>query len=133
MAQLDRDYITSRVLRIGVNTSIAIIVIGIVLMFVKGSADNYSLSQLASYTSYSATLNSSMVPLSRIPAGLISLDAVYYIALGLWVLLFTPITVVVIATVFFARERNYLYVAMSVIVLINIFVAMLIVPGLIGK
>lgn len=57
----------------------------------------------------------------------------YFISLGLWVLIFTPITVVVIATVYFAREKNYLYVGMSVVVLFNIFVAMLIVPGLLGK
>lgn len=125
--------ITSRILRIGVNTSIAVIAVGIVLMFVKGSADNYTLSQLASFQDYNATLNSSMVPLSRIPAGLVSLDAIYYISLGLWILIFTPITVVVVATVFYAKERNYLYVAMSLIVLMNIFIAMLIIPGLLGK
>lgn len=125
--------ITSRILRIGVNTSIAVILVGIVLMFVKGSADNYTLSQLASFENYNATLNSSLVPLSRIPAGLVSLDAIYFISLGLWILIFTPITVVVIATVFFAREKNYLYVAMSIVVLINIFIAMLVVPGLLGK
>lgn len=102
-------------------------------MFVKGTADNYTLSQLASYENYGATLDSSMVPLSQIPAGLLSLDAIYFISLGLWILIFTPVTVVVIATIFFAREKNYLYVTMSVIVLINIFVAMLVVPGLLGK
>lgn len=102
-------------------------------MFVKGSADGYTLSRLADYSNTSATLNSALVPLTNIPAGLVSLDAIYYISLGLWVLLFTPITVVVIAAIFFAREKNYLYVAMSLIVLFNIFFAMLIVPGLLGK
>lgn len=102
-------------------------------MFVKGSADGYSLSSLANYENYNATLNSSLIPLSNIPAGLMSLDSAYYIALGLWMLIFTPITVIVIAVIFFAREKNLLYVVMSLIVLTNIFVAMLIVPGLIGS
>lgn len=115
------------------NLSIALIGVGIILMFVKGGGDGYTLAQLSSYERYSATLNSSLIPLSNIPAGLVSLDAVYFIALGLWVLIFTPITVVVTATVFFIRERNTLYSVMSIIVLANIFIAMLIIPGLIGN
>lgn len=123
----------SRVLRIGVNTSIAIIVVGLAILFVKGSADNFTLSQLANFGSGSVTLDSSEVPLTGLISGLISLDAIYYFVLGLWVLIMTPVTVVFIAFFAYIREKNYLYVALSGIVLVNIFIAMLIIPGLVGK
>ena len=78
------------------------------MLFVKGTADNYTLSQLVNYGKTSSTLNSSLVPITRLPAGLVPLDAIYYIKLRLGVLIHTPVTV-------------------------NIFVAMLFIPGLIGN
>jgi len=103
------------------------------MLFIRGTADNFTLSQLVNYEAPSSTLNSSLVPLTGIPAGLISLDAVYYITLGLWVLIMTPVTVVFVAFVAYVKEKNYIYGLLSAIVLVNIFVAMLFIPGLIGN
>ncbi len=104
-----------------------------ILLFVKGTADNYTLSQLVNYGKTSSTLNSSLVPLTRLPAGLVSLDAIYYITLGLWVLIMTPVTVVFVAFLAYVKEENFVYAILSAIVLVNIFVAMLFIPGLIGN
>lgn len=125
--KLDLDLVTSYILRTGVILSIILIVTGIVLMFVRNGGMGYSLAYLSSFKH---TLDSSGIPLSQIPHGLVTLDGIYYIALGLWVLIFTPITVVVMAIVDFAGEKNRLYVAMSIIVLFNLFFAMLVIPRL---
>ena len=126
---LDLDLVTSYTLKTGVVTSIAFILAGTILLFVRNGGMGYSLSYLAHFTQ---TLNSSGISLSRIPQGIASLDGVYFITLGLWILIFTPISVVFIAIVDFLREKNRLYVIMSIIVLFNLFFAMLIVPRFIG-
>lgn len=126
--QLDLDIVTSYTLKIGVVTSILLILTGIILLFTRNGGMGYSLSYLSNYTS---TLSSSGIDLSGIPQGIFSLDGIYYITLGLWILIFTPISVVVIAIIDFFREKNRLYLIMSIIVLFNLFFAMIIVPRLI--
>ncbi len=123
--QVDLDIVTSYTLRTGVILSLIFIVSGVILIFVRNGGMGYSLSYLAHFTQ---TLSSSGIPLSKIPQGLVSLDGIYYITLGLWILIFTPITVVFIAIIDFLREKNTLYVVMSIIVLFNIFFAMIFVP-----
>lgn len=126
--QLDLDLITSYTLKTGVISSIALIIAGIILLFTRNGGMGYSLSYLSNFSN---TLSSAGISLSGIPQGIISLDGVYYITLGLWVLIFTPISVVFIAIIDFFREKNKLYLAMSIIVLFNLFFAMIIVPRLI--
>ena len=53
---------------------------------------------------------------------------VYFVSLGLWILILTPISVVFIAVLDFIKEKNRLYVIMSLIVLFNLFVAMIVIP-----
>lgn len=125
--QIDLDIITSYTLKTGVIISIILIFAGVVLLFIRNGGMGYSLSYLAHFTQ---TLSSSGISLWNIPQGLVSLDGIYYITLGLWVLIFTPISVVFIAILDFMREKNRLYVIMSIIVLFNIFFAMLVVPRL---
>ncbi len=125
--QIDLDIVTSYTLRTGVVLSLLLIVSGVILLFIRNGGMGYSLNYLAHYTQ---TLSSSGIPLSQIPQGIASFDGIYYITLGLWVLIFTPITVVFIAIIDFLREKNRLYVAMSIIVLFNIFFAMIVVPRL---
>lgn len=124
-SKVDLDIITSYVLRTGVIASLALIVTGVVLLFVRNGGMGYSLSYLGHFTK---TLSSDQIPLSQLPQGIISLDGVYYVTLGLWILIFTPISVVFIAILDFIKEKNRLYVVMSLIVLFNLFVAMLVIP-----
>lgn len=123
--KVDLDIITSYVLRTGVIACIALIVTGVVLLFVRNGGMGHSLAYLAHFTQ---TLGSDQIPFSQLPQGIASLDGVYYIVLGLWVLIFAPISVVFIAILDFIKEKNRLYVVMSLIVLFNLFVAMLVIP-----
>lgn len=116
----------SLVLKIGVLTSMSFVVIGVLLIFITGRADGYSLSELSNLTApYTSQLNSSTLDPSGILHGLSVLDGAYYITLGLWILVFTPISVLVISILEFVRDQNYKYVIISLIVLINMFFAML--------
>lgn len=119
-------------LRGGVFLSVAVIVVGSALMFIKGHADSYKLSLLANFSSPS-TLNSSLLPFSGMFKGLVTLDGIYYISLGLWILLLTPVSVVALSAAFFLRERNILYFVLSLVVLFDVAMAILVVPGLVGK
>ncbi len=128
MRRMDFQDLISVVLRAGVLSSIFFVVFGVVLIFVTGKADGYPLSQLSNLQDpVSAQLNSSMLNPANIIHGIAVLDGAYYIALGLWILVFTPITVVVISLFYFLRNSNYRYVIMSVIVLVNLMVAMLVI------
>lgn len=124
---IDLDIVTSYILRAGVLTSLFFILFGVILLFVRNGGMGYSLNYLAHYTQ---TLGSDKIPLSQIPQGIASLDGIYYITVGLWVLIFTPVTVVFTAILDFLREKNRLYVIMSIIVLFNIFFAIFVIPML---
>lgn len=126
--RIDLDLITSYTLKTGVVTSIVLVVIGVILLFTRNGGMGYSLSYLSSFSN---TLSSSGISLSGIPNGIVSLDGIYYITLGLWILIFTPISVVFIAIIDFLQEKNRLYLIMSIIVLFNLFFAMIIVPRMI--
>jgi uncharacterized membrane protein len=128
MKDFDRDLVISYSLRTGVLLSISLIIIGVLTIFLRGGAEGYTLSQIASYHS---TLDSSLIPLSRLPYGISHLDGVYFIALGLWVLIFTPVLVIFVGLTSFIIRKNWLYVGMSIFVLINIFFAMFIIPMII--
>ncbi len=126
--QRDIDSITSLILRVGVLSSLSLIIVGVILLFIDGKADGVSISQIASFHS---SFNSSYLNPTHIIQGLIAVDPLYFITLGLWVLIFTPITVVFTSMVTFVTSGNRLYIAMSLIVLFNLFFAMLAIPSLI--
>ena len=106
------------------------IITGVIIMMIRGGADGYTISQIANYSQGPSghTLYSSLIPLNNLFSGIYSIDGAYYVALGLWVLIFTPITVVVIALISFIETKNNLYIALSSCVLFVLFFAMLVVP-----
>jgi uncharacterized membrane protein len=55
-----------------------------------------------------------------------------FILLGIIVLILTPITRVITSVLSFLYERNWLYVLITVIVFIDIMVAIFIVPVILG-
>jgi len=133
MKNHDDEIIISYFLRAGVIISVSFIVFGVILMFIKNGGDGFTLSQLSSYNfALSHGIDSKSLPLGLIPQGLESLDGLYFITVGLWVLIFTPITVVFIGWISFLEDKNYRYVLMATIVLFNLFFAMLVVPRFIG-
>lgn len=121
--------ILGSILKIGVFVSIGIVVVGTIIIMATGRADGYTLTQLSniSTTDTSQQLNSAMLPPSGILHGLFDLDGAYYIVLGLWVLVFTPITVLVVSIFQFIFIKNTKYAVISIIVLINLFIAMVII------
>ena len=117
------------VLRIGVVVSIILTIIGAVLLFLHGSSNGFPIGELASTSS---KINSSMFSLSDIINGLLSYQGLDFILLGIIVLIITPILRVITSVISFMYERNWLYVVITLIVFIDIMVAIFVVPGLLG-
>ncbi|GGM73710.1 hypothetical protein GCM10007108_09580 [Thermogymnomonas acidicola] len=126
---VERDTVVSYVLRAGVITSVTLILLGVLLIFARHGADGFSVLQLAAYHN---TLDSKYIYLNHILSGIASLDGVYFITLGLWVLIFTPITVVVFSLATFIEQKNSLYIGLAAVVLFDLFFAMIVVPRIIG-
>ncbi len=116
----------SAILKVGVTVSLFLIVLGSVLIFVNNGSNGIPLDQLANVSSISG-INSRDLPLSNVVTGAIHGSGLYIVALGLWVLVFTPISVVFASLMNFIFEKNRLYVVMSTIVLVNLFLALFIV------
>ncbi|MEM0139505.1 MAG: DUF1634 domain-containing protein [Ferroplasma sp.] len=129
MKKYDDEIIISYFLRLGVIISVSFIIAGVIIIFIKNGGDGFTLSQMSSYNyALNHGIDSKAIPLNKIFSGLTSIDGLYFITVGLWVLIFTPITVVFIGWVSFLDDKNYLYVAMASIVLFNLFFAMLVIP-----
>lgn len=131
MSKYEINDILSLVLRLGVVICLILLLTGVILIFVTGGGGGYTVEQITNYNtsgSNSFSLNSSSIPLSGIVNGLVHLNGIYYITLGLWVLIFTPISIVVLALFEFLIQKNKLYIILTVIVLFDLFFAMLVVP-----
>lgn len=131
MKNFDDTMVVSHFLRGGSILSVLFIVSGIILLFVKREGDRFTLQQIASY-SYSLAhgIDSKDIPTNGIIQGVLKLDGIYFIALGLWLLIFTSISVVVVRLVWFAANKDKKFVIITLVVLFNLFFAMLIVPSL---
>ncbi|MHB8360695.1 MAG: DUF1634 domain-containing protein [Thermoplasmataceae archaeon] len=120
----DLTNVISIILRTAVILSMGFIVSGVIMLMINGGGDGHTLSQISSYNTTSpSTLKSNLVPLSNLPEGIISLDGIYFIAMGLWILIFTPVIILISAVIDFVISKNYLYVLLSAIVLTNLTVA----------
>ncbi|MCI2412346.1 MAG: DUF1634 domain-containing protein [Cuniculiplasma sp.] len=123
--------IVSVILKVAVYLSMGSIIVGIVLLFIKNGADGYSLSTLANYSNYSVAKSYSSIIFSptKIPEGIITLDPLGFISLGLWVLIFTPVSVLFTSLVDYIYQKNKLYVVLTFLVLFNLFTAIFIIPS----
>ena len=127
MVKWDMDYVIGLALRIGVIISIALVLLGVALIIVKGGGLGYPDYVLMSARS---PVNSSAVPplyaLSRVP----DFDGLSIVILGLMVLIATPVLRVFLGIVSFAMERDWLYVAITVVVFMNLMLAIFVIPML---
>jgi uncharacterized membrane protein len=123
--------VVSYILKVAVFLSIGLLIIGLILMFIKNGADGYSLKALANYQDYSVAKHYSSIIFSpdKIPEGIITLNPIGFISLGLWVLIFTPVSVLFSSLVDYIYTKNKLYVLLTSLVLFNLFTAILIVPA----
>jgi uncharacterized membrane protein len=113
------------ILRIGAIISILLILFGMFLLFINNGGSNYTLTQITSHKSKLSTAN---ISTTQIINGISSLDGISYIILGLIVLIATPVLRVLYSVYFFARENNKLYVFITAIVLLDLLIAIFVIP-----
>lgn len=114
-------------LRVGVSLSVIFILAGAFLLFFNSGS--FSLAQTAGTAT---TANSSSFSFAQIVSGLFEFDGISFILMGLIILIATPVTRVLMSIFGFIFERNWLYVAITLIVFINLMVAIFVIPGLIA-
>ncbi len=113
------------ILRFGSVSSIILILIGTVMLFLSNGANSYTLKQIASHNSEISTNTLSAYDLYN---GFFSFDGISYITLGLMVLIATPIIRVLYSIYFFGNQKNRLYMLITVIVFFNLVFAIFVIP-----
>ncbi len=119
--------LVSFILRGAVLLSMSCLAVGVILLFVKNGAEGIPLSHFANYQEYN--ISSNIFPPNKIPNGILTLDPLGFISLGLWVLIFTPVTVLFSSLVDYIYQKNKLYVLLTFLVLFNLFTAIFIIPA----
>lgn len=87
-------------LKLGVAISLTLVIIGLILIGITGAKGVEPI-----------------VPLNQLPQEILALNAIAIITTGILILLLTPILQVVIAIVTFSRDRDRLYLSISLILL----------------
>ncbi|WP_291767796.1 DUF1634 domain-containing protein [Caldivirga sp. UBA161] len=127
MAKWDMDYVIGLALRIGVIISVALVLIGVALLVIEGEGLGYSDYQIMSVRSH---VNTTLLPPSVALTGLGHADGLSFIILGLMVLIATPVLRVALGIASFAMEKDWIYVVITIIVFINLMLAIFVIPAL---
>ena len=126
------EEIISWILRVGVSASAAFILLGVVLFLVTGAtgyASSLSMNDVAGLLQEGQSQQTSFpTGPGDVLAGLAQFKPYAFIALGLLLLIATPVIRVAASLVVFALERDYAYVFITLIVLV-----ILVVSFLLGK
>ncbi|MDA8410748.1 MAG: DUF1634 domain-containing protein [Treponema sp.] len=104
----------SIVLRTGVIVSAGVIVVGLILLAFNG---------LAGMTGGIATAMNFPHTFGAVLSGVVKLDPVSVITLGLLLMIITPVTRVAVSIIAFAMERDWRYVGITTVVLIVLLVS----------
>lgn len=121
--------ITSNLLRIGIFLSVAVMGgLGLALVVLHGGGLGHSLMDVADPSS---RVNTASISIKTIIAGLQEWDGISFMLLGLVLLIIMPIAMVLINVVRFSLERDKWYTLFAVITLVNLLIALLVVPGLV--
>ena len=121
---MELEDIIGYTLRIGVLVSVALILAGLVLLVVRPPKPGL----IAQLSNPRSLINTSSISPMEVISGSGELNGLDVILLGLIVLIATPVLRVAFGLAQFARERNYIYVAITAIVLFNLFFAIFIIP-----
>ncbi len=116
------EIVISHLLRIGVTTSMVVILVGLVLMFVHHPSYVHMGPDLARLTSPGAAFPRT---LDEVAAGLRTLRGQAVVAFGLILLISTPILRVAASIVAFAIERDLVYVLITTTVLVVLLTSFL--------
>lgn len=126
MVKWDMDYVIGMALRIGVIISVALILIGVVLLVIEGKGLGFSDYAIMSVRS---SVNTTVIPPITALTGLTHADGLSFIMLGLMVLIATPVLRVALGIASFVMERDWLYVLITVIVFMNLMLAIFVIPA----
>ncbi|MGC9131643.1 MAG: DUF1634 domain-containing protein [Pyrobaculum sp.] len=118
---------TSYILKIGVLTSVALIIAGLIFLVVKPPAPHI-LDKLSTLRS---PLNTSVVGAPQLIKGAEELNGLDIILIGLVVLIATPVAMVFTNILYFIHQRNYLYIAITLVILTNLTIAIVVLPSFI--
>ncbi len=126
---MDMDYIISEVLRIGTAASLILILGGAILLFMNGGSDGFTIAQIAASNS---SINTSGFTIHGMMNGIREYQGLDIILVGIVVLIATPIVRVLMSIFLFMFEKNRLYTAITLIVFIDLMVAVFVIPHLIA-
>jgi len=122
-SRLDMNSVISSVLKYGVLLSAVLIAFGVLTLFVATPAQfPGSVEQLVATGYAKPTLD-----IPQLLSGVASGNPVFVIQLGLVVLLATPVARVAASVVMFAAEKDRLYVAITLFVLVVLLVGLFVV------
>mgnify|MGYP001773055427 CR=1 FL=1 len=124
---MDMDSVIGMTLRIGVIISIVLISAGVAIMLARGEGLGYSINEISSMRS---PVNSSVIPVLSAASHAASLDGLSLIVLGLVVLIATPVLRVLLGIASFMMEKDWLYAVITIIVFIDLMIAIFIIPAL---
>lgn len=121
---MDLKILLSRTLRWGVSIACLTALVGGVLYLLREGGKPFDV-ELYRHFSYAAEKSDSYTTLSGIWAGFTSFTAVGWIQMGVLFLILTPILRIVISLFDFVTERDWLYAAITAVVLAVILVNLL--------
>jgi uncharacterized membrane protein YfcA/uncharacterized membrane protein len=119
--------ITSSILKYGVLISIALIIFGLIMLFIHGGSVGLHIP-LNKILDPSSQVNTSRITILYVLDGTERLGGLSLMLLGLLVLLAIPVIMVLINLVRFALEHDVLYTVLALITLANLMIAMFVLP-----
>ena len=120
--------ITSNLLKYGVFISIALLMLGLILIFVHGKGLGIPLNKIVDPNGH---VDTSAISIMMVVAGDLRLDGLSLMLTGLLVLIAIPVVMVALNLVRFAMERDVLYTVLAAVTLVNLFLAIFVLPLLI--
>lgn len=107
----DIELIIGKILRVGVIISVIVMALGIVMMLIQGNSGYPGQSHPTTF--------------SAIYQGIIQFKPFAVMMLGVFLLILTPVLRVVVSIYAFFKEHDYLYVAITTLVLVILAFAMI--------
>ncbi|MFP3157224.1 MAG: TSUP family transporter [Caldivirga sp.] len=120
--------ITSNLLKYGVFISIALLALGIIMLFIHNGGMGIPLSKIVDPSGH---VDTSKITIMTVVTGVIRLDGLSLMLFGLMVLIAIPVAMVSLNLVRFILEKDKLYTAMALITLINLLIAIFVLPMII--
>jgi len=117
--------ITSKVLKYGVIITAIFLISGLFLLFLHGEGMGIPLSKIVNLK---LGVDTSLFSINSVLHYDAKLDGLSFILTGLLVLIAVPIVMVIINLTRFIIERDKLYMALAAITLLNLMIAILIIP-----